>query len=119
ALAEVILRGLRAIPGLDVEIEMVFEEPTALDLLSCRRYDLLVVGSGNGSVSTRLFDARPGGLPAVAVGGPPADRSGGTNGVPRVPLPFSFRLLESAVLRALDRRDEDGEEPLRRRDSVG
>jgi hypothetical protein len=110
ALAEVICRGLAGMPGLELEIEVAFSGDAAERLLGSRGYDALVVGSGNGHLRGPRV---PEGLPTVAVGGDPAV------GVPRVPLPLSYRLLERAVRGALFGGDDRGEEPARRRDSIG
>ena len=109
-LAEVIYRGLAGMPGVELEIEVALAEGAPEHLLDAGRYDVLVVGSENGRLA---LPPLPEGLPTVAVGGEPID------GIPRVPLPLSYQLLERAVRGALFGGDDRGEEPARRRDSVG
>ena len=112
-LAEVIFRGISGIRGIDIDVEVVFTEAAARDLVATRHYDLFVVGSENGLLAGPLATFLPSGLPTVAVGGDPVA------GALRVPLPLSLRLLERAVLRALRGEDDRGEAPARRRDSIG
>ena len=113
ALGEVILRGLTGMRSVDLEIDVTLSEVAARELVSERRYDLLVVGSENGLLDGGLLEALPRDLPAMAVGGEP-------NGdVLRVPLPLSYRLLERAVVASLLGNEDRGEEPIRRTDSVG
>jgi hypothetical protein len=119
ALADVIYRGLTAVPNLETEIEVVLDESTVQGLLQLRRYDLLVVGSCNGTDPSALAESLGAGIPVVAVGGSPRDARALRGGVARVPLPFSYRLLALAVRGALDGKAPEDEEFHRRRDSVG
>ena len=73
ALADVIYRGLTAVPDLETEIEVVLDESTVQGLLELRRYDLLVVGSSNGTDLSALAEPLDTGIPVVAVGGSPRD----------------------------------------------
>jgi hypothetical protein len=104
ALAETILRGIEAIPGIAPEIDVSFSLPSAVEAVRDRRYDLLVVGLRRRERMVRALDGRR--PPVIAVGGRPNGRPGRNGDSRRVPLPLSFNLLRQAVRSALDGEDE-------------
>jgi len=118
--AEVVTRGLAAIARPEVEIDVALQPDLACRQLADCNYDvLLVTGVTEFGQVPGLVEAAPKGLPVVLVGGPPGEAMP-SNGVFRVPLPFSYTLLRQALHRALGLVDAVRESAdLRRRDQAG
>ena len=114
--AEIISRGLGAIPGVEFDVTLL-EDQACRQLRDCR-YDLLLVGRPELDEAPDLAAQVPEEVPVILVGGAPGRP--GRNGHRRVPMPLSFTLLRRALHSVLNGKLPPAESrDLHRRDQVG